>query len=198
MKLMETSIPVNYGQVILKEANLDWDPNDTGKIYDIVIMSISDFLGMMKTKDAKIALAVKDLKGNFKMAGVVAYHPNENEDMPGNWSYELTFDEKDIEEATVFVSTDAQFQRVVGQTSFNLYGMKFLSPTYVSPMIEGAATVLINWLDTNAKESEEVVIEVPGYFTASVVVEGGEKIMSIVPDGAMKRLVKDDSALENA
>ena len=49
----------------------------------------------------------------------------------------------------------------------------------------------------NAKEGEEVNLELPGYFVASVVIDGGEKVMSLVPDGAMKRLIKDDAALED-
>jgi hypothetical protein len=52
------------------------------------------------------------------------------------------------------------------------------------------------WLDENAKEGEEVGVEEPGIFQASVVVENGEKVFSLVPEGEIKKLIKDDSAIE--
>ena len=53
-----------------------------------------------------------------------------------------------------------------------------------------------NWLDNNAVEGEEVGVYADGIFQASVVVENGEKIFSIVPDGEIKKLIKDDAAIE--
>lgn len=194
-KLMETAVPVNFTQV-MNNHGWDWDPTDTNKIYDITFMAISDFLSLAKSKEKKTALAIRDLKGNLLIAGVVTYHKNENENMPGNWSYEFTFSEEDLMDANIYISSETQFQKVFGTTAFNLFSVQFPGTTFVQAILEGAINTLTQWLDVNASESEDVSLEEPGYFVASVAVEKGEKVLSVVPDGAMKRLIKDDSALE--
>lgn len=193
--LNETSIPVNFTQVMF-EKGVDWNANDTNKMFDIVFFAISDTLGVIKNTEMKTAIAVKNLKGELLLGAVVTYHKNENEDMPGNWSYEFTFDMEDLKDARVIDVTDAQFQRQFAAAALNLYSIKFTGATWAHFVIESCVTTLTKWLDVNAKEDEEVEVEEPGYFLASVVVEKGEKIISIVPDGAMKRLIKDDSAIE--
>ena len=46
------------------------------------------------------------------------------------------------------------------------------------------------WLDNNAVDGEEVGVEMDGVFQASVAVENGEKVFSIVPDGEIKKIIK--------
>lgn len=193
--LMETAIPVNFTQAF-NNNGWDWDPSDTNKIFHMMVMSISDCLALTKSKDIKTAVAIKDLKGNLLLAGVVNYVPNENEDMPGNWNYVFTVDEEDIKEANVIDSGDTRFQKVFARTAYDLYHIEFFGGIYIQTALETAVNTLMQWLDVNASETEEIEVQEEGYFLASVVVEGGEKVISIVPDGAMKRLVKDDSALE--
>lgn len=194
-KLQETAIPVNLSQVI---KTLGWrvEPDQVGVIYDTVIKAMTDFLSQVKSKENKTALAIKDLKGNLVLAGIVTYHKNENEEMPGNWSYELTFNEEDLEGSKVSLSTDPHFQKVFCKTLENLYSLLLDDALAMQPVIEEGMNVLKQWLDTNAKETEEISVEQPGFFVASISVENGEKVIAIVPDGAMKRLIKDDSALE--
>ena len=55
---------------------------------------------------------------------------------------------------------------------------------------------LVQVLDREAKDGEVVDVELPGYFTASVSVEGGEKVFALTPDGHQKEIIKDDSVLE--
>ena len=194
-KLQETSIPTNFSQV-MTTIGRRVEPDKVGIVYDTLIMAMSDFLSQVKSKENKIALAVKDLKGNLLLAGIVNYHKNENEEMPGNWSYELTFNEEDLNGCNVSLSTDPHFNRVFLKTLENLHGLLLDDPIVMQPMIEEGINVVKQWLDVNAKENEEISVEHPGFFVASVSVENGEKIYAIVPDGAMKRLIKDDSALE--
>ena len=194
-KLQETSIPANFSQV-MTTIGRRVEPDRVGIVYDTLLMAMSDFLAQVKSKENKTAIAVKDLKGNLLLAGIVNYHKNENEDMPGNWSYELTFNEDDLNGCNVSLSTDPHFNRVFLKTLENLHGLLLDDPIVMQPMIEEGINVIKQWLDVNAKENEEVSVEHPGFFVASVSVENGEKVYAIVPDGAMKRLIKDDSALE--
>ena len=55
---------------------------------------------------------------------------------------------------------------------------------------------IIQVLDSEAVANETVDIELKGYVTFSVAVEGDEKVYAVTPDGAMKKLIKDDAALE--
>ena len=199
-KVEESSIMVNYVKNINeKGVGLVDEKNDTLDIYKGLFTSISDFLGQVKNKKEKMALSINDLKGNLKLAAIVAYHPNEeNEELPGNWSYEFTTDANDIEGIQTYQSTDPQFQQVLARVLHKSYSITIKNAIYSQVLIFAAITTLLDWLDVNAKEGEEVSIELEGFFVASVAIENGEKIISIVPDGAMKRLIKDDSALELA
>lgn len=193
--LMETAIPVNFTQVFSNNG-WDWDPSDTNKIYHIMTMAISDCLAVTKSKSVKKAVAIKDLKGNLLLAGIVSHVPGESESDPGNWNYVFTTDAEDLKDVEVIDSSDTRFQKIFAITAHNLYCMVFHGGMFVQSTLETAVNTLLQWLDVNASETEEVEVEEEGYFIASVVVEKGEKIISIVPDGAMKRLIKDDAALE--
>jgi hypothetical protein len=59
-----------------------------------------------------------------------------------------------------------------------------------------ALSQIKKWLDENAKEGEETVIECPGLFQARVGIEGGEKVFAIEADGEIKNIIKDDAAIE--
>lgn len=194
-KLQETQIPVNLSQVV-KGMGYQMDPTEVNFIYDTTIMAMSDFLSQVKSKENKVALAIKDAKGNLVLAGMVAYHNNEDESMPGNWSYEFTFNEEDLQGCNVKLSTEPHFQTVFSKTLYNLFGVEMDDILALQPCIEESINVLKHWLDVNAKENDKISIEQSGYFVASVTVENGEKVFAIVPDGAMKRLIKDDSAIE--
>lgn len=194
LKFNTTSIANDY-VTALKPYYFELRPEDTVNILDTFMVSMSEFLKLKKNKDAKIALAVKDEKGFFKMAGIVSYHANEDADMPGNWSYEQTFNEEDVNDATVFDISDDDFITVLDTTAFSLHNMRFTQKSFSLTLIRKLVDVIINWLDVNAKEAEEVEVELDGYFKATVAVENGVKVMAITPDGAMKRLIKDDDAL---
>lgn len=192
----ETSIPANYSMDIRNKARMDIDKEEVEKLYDILIGSFSTFLSNVKAKDKSVALVMEDLKGNFKFAGVVSYHENENKDMPGNWSYELTFDEADIKDIpVVFKTLDTKFEVVVADVAHKLHKMKIASPTYIHDIFIVCIDVLLKYLDENATEAETKEVELPSYFVASVSVVDGKKEMSIVPGDAMKRIIKDDAAL---
>ena len=62
--------------------------------------------------------------------------------------------------------------------------------------IEILIDTLVQVLDAEAVANDTVDIELKGYATFSVSVENDEKVFAVTPDGAMKALIKDDSALE--
>ena len=197
MNFKETSIPVNYALSLKDKASMDLNANDADKIYATLFSAVSRYLSAIKSKENKdSALVINDLKGNFLFAGIVSYHENENVDMPGNWSYEMTFNEEDIKDVKdIRLSNDTQFDIIAANSAYQLYCMKFVSHMYMHDMFIEAINTLVKYLDENAREGEVVEVELPGYFTATVEVRDGKKEFAIVPDGAMKRIIKDDSAL---
>lgn len=196
MNFNETTIAAKVAQD-MNNLNLDLPVQYSHYMYDSLLMAVSDFLGLLKSKDVKTALTISDLKGNFKFGAIVSYHPNENEDVPGNWSYEMTFDADDIPKDTkVYASTDTQFLRILATAARDLHSFRYGAPEMIPDILITVIDALKDWLDINAVEGEEKSIELPGYFVAAVAIENGEKIFSIVPDGNLKRLVKGDAELE--
>lgn len=192
----ESSIPANYSVDVLNNNRMDIPANDVENLYRILFGSFAEFLAGTKQKGSSTAIVLEDLKGNFKLGGIVRYHENENPDMPGNWSYENTFKEEDIKDVDVVHKTlDQSFEVVVARVAHRLCNIMFSNPSYVYDVLLNCATTLIKYLDENAKEGEVVEVELPGYFVASVAVSDGKKEMSIVPGDAMKREVKEDAAL---
>ena len=192
----ETSIPANYSMDIRNKARMDIMPEDVEAVYDVFIASFSDFLANVKSKEKAVALVMEDLKGNFKFAGIVTYHENENKDMPGNWTYELSFNEEDIKDiTTIYKTLDTKFEIVVADTAHRVRKMRFASPTHIHDIFICCVDTLIKYLDENAVEGETKEVDLPSYFVASVSVVDGKKEMSIIPGDAMKRIIKDDSAL---
>lgn len=192
----ESSIPSNYAIDILNNARMDIPPADVENLYKILFSSFAEFLAGVKKKDKSAAIVVEDLKGDFKMASIVKYHENENKDMPGNWSYEHTFNEEDIKDIDdVYRILDKEFEIVTAGVAHRLCNMMFSQPTYLYDIMLNCVTTLIKYLDENATEGEVTEIELPGYFVASVGVSDGKKEMSLVPGDAMKREVKEDAAL---
>lgn len=196
MKFNETSIPVNYSLDLKSKMMFEWDPQDADKIYATLVASMSRFLAIVKSKEAKkVALVMKDLKGNFKMAGIVEYHENETKDLPGNWSYTISFDEKSIEDANVFLTTETRFEQIVANVAHNLYGMMFKTQTYIHDMFGVAVDTLLKYLDDNAVEGKTVDVSLDGYAVFSTGIEDGNKVFAAVPSEAMKVIIKDDAAL---
>lgn len=153
--------------------------------------------------DEAVALVLTDVAGNFKFAGIVEYHENkENPDEPGNWSYVMTFDPKTLDNIEknkglkkLLYSSDA-FKAVFDKVAYDVAGIQFQHQTYMFDACLLVVDTLLQVLDREAKEGEIVDIELPGYFTASVSVEDGEKVFAITPDGHMKQIIKDDTALD--
>ena len=83
----------------------------------------------------------------------------------------------------------------MAQTANKAMNGTFKSAMIMNKLCNIAINNIIKWLDTNASEEEDVNVELKGIFTASVEVEGGKKVMGIVPGETIKQAIKDDSAL---
>ena len=184
-----------------------FDSNDDRpeRVIKTFFAGVSSYLSKRKVskEDEAVALILQDTAGNFKFAGIVEYFPNlENPDEAGNWSYVMTFNEDDVvdleKRKTVkkLLAGDEAFKSIMDKTAYDIGGFVFEREIYIYDSCLLVIDTILQVLDHEAKEGEIVDVEMPGYFKASVAVENGKKIFSIVPDGHMKQLVKSDIDLD--
>ena len=175
------------------------------RMFKSFIAATSVYLGKVKVSDPNVAtaLVLTDVSGNFKFAGIVEYHENEeNKDEPGNWSYVLTLNEEDLtdlentKEVKKYLYGDSAFITILDKVSYDVGGIEFQKDSYMYSCIEILIDTLVQVLDAEAVANDTVDIELKGYATFSVSVENDEQVFAVTPDGAMKALIKDDSALE--
>ena len=185
-----------------------FDVNDDRpeRIVKSFFAGVSSYLSFRKVSkdDEAVALVISDVSGNFKFAAVVEYHSNtENPDEPGNWSYTMTFYEDDItdlekvKKVNKLLIGDKAFETVMNRAAYDVGGFVFEHSNFMYDSCLLTIDTIIQVLDHEAIEGQVVDVEMPGYFTASVSVENGEKVFSITPDGAMKTLIKSDVDLED-
>lgn len=181
------------------------DDDRPERIVKAFFASTSAYLSKVKVSkaDEAVALVLVDTAGNFKFAGIVEYHENkENPDEPGNWSYVMTFDSNTLDaieknkSLKKFLYSSEAFSAVFDKVAYDVAAIQFQHQTYMFDACSLVIDTLLQVLDREAKEGEIVDIELPGYFTASVSVEDGEKVFAITPDGHMKQIIKDDTALD--
>ena len=195
----QTSIPSQYSINLNDNFGIIWVDSKTADIYRTLFSTIADTLKYNQSKDTpRIGMSMKDDKGNFKMGAILNYRKPEDgsEEDSGNWYLELTFDPADMTNLSVDMDNHSDvFIRCAAYESNSICYGRFRSTEIMYNMFNCAIDTLVNFLDANASESEEVEVSLRGIFTASVVVEGGQKIMSIVPGEYIKQIIKDDSAL---
>ena len=194
--LAKNALPEKYNQALaLSGIFLEQDIMED--MIKVPVHAFSKYLGIKKNCNDEngTALVLRDEKGNFVLAGVVKYHKPENEDQAGNWSYEFTFDEEDIKNAHQYLVSDSSFIQLFSRVSIN-YSLAIKDEKFITDLVYAFFVALKNLLEENVSPTEEFEVELEGYFVASSAIEGDEKVFSLVPSGEMKRLIKDDSSLE--
>lgn len=193
MKFEETTLISNYLYELKGEGQFIPDAKlviDTAKSF---IIGITDYLSEVKTKDKMNSVVVSDLKGNFIIAAAVSYTEGEDEKSPGNWNYFWTFDEKDIEDSVKHSLSTDRLRIVINTRAFQEFRVRFTTFDYITDLGIRLFRMISDFLDQNAKDGETLNVECEGYFVASVDVINGENVKAFIPDGAMKRLIKDDA-----
>lgn len=191
--LTESTLGMNYSQA-LGAKNMVWGAEAIAPLAQAFIVSIADFLAMVKSKENKVALAIQDYQNVTKCAGIVSYTPAETEDAPGEWSLTFTFNPDDIADCQVYTIHDAFFQNVAITSSFKETGIQYNQANFIVDMFSVFAEELHKWLDINAKDSEIVELECDGYFIAQVNIEDGKKEFGLIPDEEIRQKVKSDAS----
>ena len=195
MKLAESTLVENF-IVEAKAIGTLLEPTDVTRIVETVVAGTTDFLAMTKSKEEGTALVFENIKGDVIIAAVVEYNDNEDGEGQGNWNYYWTFDVKDLEGKRRYQISSTQVHTIIAKRGYELYRIRFATPTLITEYSVIFASLMREFLETNAKDGEEFSVEHEGYFLATSAVEDGVVEKSFLPDGAMKRLIKDDAATE--
>lgn len=195
MKLAESTLVENF-IVEAKAIGTILEPTDITRIVEVVVAGTTDFLAMTKSKEQGTALTFENIKGDLILAAVVEYNDNADGEGQGNWNYYWTFDAKDLEGKRRYQISSTQVHSIIAKRAYELYRIRFASPTFITDYSVIFATLIREFLETNARAGEEFTVAHEGYFVATSAVEDGIVEKSFLPDGAMKRLIKDDAATE--
>lgn len=195
----QTSIPSQFSINLKDNCDMLWVDSRTADMYRILFSSIADTLKVKQSKTlARIGFKMKDDKGNFKLGAVLNYNKPEegSEEDSGNWYLEFTMYEEDMTDLDLEIDNHSDiFVRCVTQEAWIIISGRFNQIEYMYKVLNTLIDTLVHFLDANASENEEVEVVLRGIFTASVAVENGTKVMSIVPGEAIKQIVKGDSVL---
>jgi hypothetical protein len=197
MKLAESTLIENF-IVEAKALGTLLEPTDVVRVIETVVAGTTDFLAMVKTKEDGGVLVFENIKGEMIMAAVVEYNDNADGDGQGNWNYYWTFNPKDIEGKRRYQISATQVHTIIAKRGYELCRIRFATPNLITDYSVLFATLMREFLEANAKDGEEFTVEHDGYFLATAAVEDGVVEKSFLPDGAMKRLIKDDAATEVA
>lgn len=197
MKLLETQLPAMYSKGLFEEKCLDLAPEHLDKIYDTLFTGVSNLLNHSKSMDHPVAFVFRKIDKSFIAGALVQFFNNEDSNNPGNWSLVWTFDEADIPDTALKIDfsdtgTHSYFIAVAGEK----YGMQFKTDSMLVDCLSYSLIQMKKWLDENAKEGAEVMVEQDAIFQARVAVENGEKVFAIEPAGEIKNLIKSDAMIE--
>lgn len=179
----------------------------SSRILHLLFAAITNFMAKVKNTEKVVCLELDDSDGNFQFLAKVEYHPNDNPDMPGNWSYEFSFNPED-REGEIYKSTSMEFKQLTLDIAEHQYGVVFFSSdgigqyeskiTGISDIIEVAILTIKDWIDENSVSETAVTTEIKGKVLIDACIdENGIKIGCITPSGEMKNIIKDDQAIES-
>lgn len=196
--IMETKIPELYTRSLYTEREYDLADEHTDKVLYSIVNGVSECLGDIKSKEYPVAFVFEENNLDFIIGAVVEYHKNEDESLPGNWSYIWTFDKADIPENARIVNIDNNMSAYFRGTADKKYGMGFKTLEALTELSRYLLRTISSWLDENAKEGEENGVQMEGTIIFRSTVEDGVIIKSAEPVGEVKVLIKGDAAIEAA
>ena len=177
------------------------EPTNAVRTYKALMVGITRFLATVKTTKHPTAFTVTDGEGNFVIGAVVEYEeaPDKEDDVTGNWDYYFTFNKEDIpEKAVIYDIKSEQTHKPIAAAVWEYCSARFGGTDGMINIYVIAFEVLRDYMLEGAVEGDTYELIYPGVFTAQSSVENGEKVVSLIPDGLIKKMIKDDEKLEEA
>lgn len=195
--LFDTSLPQHWSATCYQEYCFDIAKEHFPKILHIIFNATALILNANKAQKVPVAMVFRKASQELIAAAICQYFPNEDPNVPGNFSLVWTFDEADIPSNAIIQSLDNAethtFFRAVAGSKWNI---EFESVGALIGLCNVTLNEIKKWLDENATESGEIGVEAEDVMIARVAVENGEKVYSIEPAPLIKQLIKNDAAIE--
>ena len=200
VQLKESAIPTNFKINLREHYHMTFEEQRVEAYGKAIMTTIAEFLRSNESKDAgKVGFKIVDFKGNMVVGGIVTYiepaPTNEDEEVKGNWTLDLTFDYNDFDFPTVYDNMNGEFEQIMERQMSEFVHARFFERHTIHKFAIDFFETIKTFLDTNCLEDDVFEVELPGFFIASVGIEDGEKVMSIVPGEVMKQHIKDDAAI---
>ena len=199
VKLNETNIPQNFSTGMYNDKGYDISRDHTSLVADVLFTGVSECLGDVKTKDQPVAFVFKKNNDEFIAAAVVQFIDNKDDkSKTGSWSYTWTWNQDDVpNNSKIFGPEMPELGVYFRGVSKNKYGAAFRDQAAIIEVTRYFLETLSKWLEENVVETEEIAVEEPGIFQAAICIENGQRVKSLVPEGEIKKLIKDDAAIES-
>lgn len=200
-KFKETNIPEDYSKSLAQQSFL-LGPSVVSKVATTLFHGVSTCLGTMKNTSVPKAVIFRSLDHSFLAGAKVEYIQNVDDPSnpsAGRWDYTWTFYEEDLKGADcVEVANNSLVSSYFTSSGISLYNMRFNAQDLCIAMMTMMIEMIINWLKENASEADPAILVLDGAFKATATVVDGKIEMGIIPDGEMKVLIKDDTAIQEA
>ena len=200
--LAESTIPAEMTYNLMEHCNYIWVANRTPDLYRVVFFTIAEILKHKKSKNLpNIGFKLLTNNGEFKFGAILSYHAPEDDsdtsdDDKGNYTLEFTLDSSDMDDLDLVVDNHNDiFIECAGRKASEIMYGRFLNMEYCNNLFCESIDTLVKFLDANAVPNDEVSVVYKGVFTATVSVEGDEKLISIVPGEMIKQFIKGDTTL---
>lgn len=198
-KFKETQIPEDFARSIAQQSIL-LSPNYVERIANVLFTATSKCLGDVKDTTVPKAIVYRGIDNSFLAAAIVEYIKNEDDptDMSaGQWSYVWTLSEDDISNCqAIDVRSNSLVVPYYYAALADKYHCSFNDRDSCLKMMTLMVEMIIHWVMENTKDGDETVLTLDGVFVAKGAVENGKIEVSIIPDGDMKVLIKNDAEIQ--
>jgi hypothetical protein len=158
-------------------------------VIDAIIYGMADFLSFKKDKNNRVSVVIKDDRDTHLFATTVEYNEDEQDDEINNWLVSMTINKEDINpEDSITDNYDTTVKQCISKAGCDRSHMRFVDSLSYTRLCQIFGKTLRNWLDQNAKEDEEMILE-DSLFTAACIIEDGVKIFSITPGADIKKRI---------
>jgi hypothetical protein len=188
VKLQDSKFMDDYLSLILDDT-YELSATSAYKVFDSIIYGMAKLLSSEKDKNKKVAAVLKNSENEILLSMIVEYNQDSEDEEVNNWLVSMSVNKDDITEDTSVMSQyDSQLQFAIAEAAAKRNHFRYLDSIALVSLSQSFGKTLNNWLDKNANEEEEMSIE-DDLFTASVAVEGDDKIFAITPGANIKKVI---------
>ena len=193
----QTTIATNFSKAFLDEG-LNYPENGVPATYAGIFTAVAVFLSSIKDKEKTMALVIDNVKGDIEFGAYVKWIGGETDEDGGNWNLVASFDPADFVESDdmkVIKFSSGAADNTIRYCSMRQkpYAIGYNSDIILKRAVCLSVAGIKEWLSDNAKEGEDVYLNLPGIFEAKVrIEEDGTKSMSLEFSEEVTQNIKKD------